>query len=453
MADRFTLPDVGPLATVRFPRIERDILPNGLRLWSIPRRELPAVTAGLVINHGTSADPADRPGLTSLVADMVDEGAGGRDSIALADALARIGALINIEIGSDATTIALTTLSRFFDRALALLADIAMRPHLTDTDFRRVRELRQSRIRQVSQSASAAADRVFLKAVFGSHPYGHGQLGTIAALEALTVDDARRHWERLFTPSAATLIVVGDVTEALALKAASNAFMGWAPAASALAPPAIEPPAPAGGPEILIASRPGASQSELRVGHLGPPRNVDGYHAIVTLNAILGGQFTSRINRNLRETRGITYGAASTFEMRRAGGSFSCSTGVQSSATAEAASEILAEFAAIRRDENVTEDELSLAKASLTRGYVRQFETTAQLGRAAVVLATYGLDDGTFDRFVPGVDAVTARDLAAAAHRYIDPDRATVVIVGDEQQSRPGLEELGRPVRVVVPEF
>jgi zinc protease len=455
MSERFLLPDVGSPATVQFPPISRAVLDNGMRIWIIPRPELPVVAMGMVINHGTAADPRDRPGLVSLSSSMLDEGAGGRDSIALADAVSRIGGHLDIEVGSDATTVALTSLSRCFATAVDLLGDVVMRPHFADEDLRRVRDLRQSRLRQLSQSASAAADRIFLSSVFGHHPYGHGQFGTIASLEQITVEQVRNYWERAFAPASATLVMVGDVDQRSGLDRARAVFGDWraTSVAASMPLPVVHPPDPNLEPSISIVSRPGASQSEVRIGHLGPPRTIARYHAIVVLNAILGGQFTSRINRNLRETRGITYGASSTFDMRRRGGSFACASGVQSSATAVAVSEVLRELTEIRGITPVQPDEISRAKASLTRGYARQFETTAQLGRGAVVLATYGLADDTFDRFVPSIEAVTADDVSAAAAEYLHPDQASVVVVGDEELCRPELERLGRPVRTVTPEF
>ena len=452
MGDRFTLPEVGPLATVRFPSIARSTLSNGVRLWCIARDQTPAVTAALVVHHGTASDPAARPGLTSLVADLIEEGAGGRDAIALADALARIGGLMSTESGSDATTVAITAMSRHVDRQLELLADIVTRPHFEADDFRRVRDLRQSRLRQLSQSASASADRTFIQAVFGPHPYGHGTLGTISALEGLTLEEVRAHWERTFAPAAATLVVVGDVAADAAFARAEAALGGWTNPSDPL-PRLADVPAPHAAPEILVVDRPGASQSELRLGHLGPSRSVAEYHAIAALNAIVGGQFTSRINRNLRETRGITYGASTSFDMRRMGGSFCCLTGVQSSATAVAVSEILSELSAAREVGAITAGELARARAGLTRGYVRQFESNAQVARAAVILVTYELPDDTFDRFVPGIDALTADDVTAAARKYLHPDEAVVVIVGDEAKCRAELEATGRSVRPITPEF
>jgi predicted Zn-dependent peptidase len=189
------------------------------------------------------------------------------------------------------------------------------------------------------------------------------------------------------------------------------------------------------------------------VGHNGPPRKAPEYHALVTLNAVLGGQFTSRLNRNLRETRGITYGARTSFDMRRRGGTFTCETSVQADRTAEAVTEVLAEMQAIQRDQAVVGEELLAAKASLTRGYVRHFETAAHLLRAAAQLVTYDLDEDTFDRFVPFIEAVGSDDLARAAQAFLRPDDTTIVVVGDASLIGASLETAGREIVHVTPEF
>lgn len=204
---------------------------------------------------------------------------------------------------------------------------------------------------------------------------------------------------------------------------------------------------------VWFVARPGATQAELRVGHLGPPRHVNEYHALVTLNAVLGGQFTSRINLRLRQEKGVTYGARTSFEFRAHGGVFSCDTSVQASATAEAIEDVLEEFRRIRGESAVEADELERARASLTRGYIRHFETASQLARSATQLALYNLEDDTFDRFVDRVNGVTAADLQQAAARFVRPDDAAIVCVGSPEVCGPALESLGRPVQSVVPEF
>lgn len=451
MSGRFVPPASGSSTPVRFPPMLRDRLANGLAVWTIPHATVPALTALLVIPRGTGDDPSDRHGLASLAGDLVDEGAGTRNAIEVADAFGRLGAELEIDVGPDATMLSVTGLARSCDDVLGLLADIVMRPHLDEADFQRVRELRLSRLRQLRRSAGAAADRTFVSALFGSHAYGHGALGTTASLEAVTADDAREFWATMYGPAEATLILGGAVDPREAGVVVRRAFGEWRDGRQAPTLPA--PPDGLPDPRVLLVDRPSAPQSELRIGHVGPERSTAAYHAIVTVNALLGGQFTSRINRRLREEKGITYGARTSFDFRRAAGTFSCETSVQADATAAAVADVLAEFDDIRRADSVGAEELGRAKASLTRGYVRHFETAGQLVRAAAQLVTYSLDEGTFDRFVSGIDAVTAADVHQTAARFVRPQETTVVVVGDAEICRQRLESLDRPVVVVTPEF
>jgi len=447
---RTSPPSIGPPTPVRFPPIVREELPNGFAIWVIEAHTVPSVTAALVIDRGTSADPADKPGLAGVAVDMLDEGAAGRSAIELADAFGDIGSELSLDIGPDVTTLSFSSITRVLPAALALLSDVARRPTNTDADFRRVIELRQHRLQQHSRSAAAVADRALTTAVFGAHPYGHGALGTTAALASMTLGDARGFWARSFAPQTATLIVSGDVRPADVLAAARTAFGDWVnpDCGSIDVPDQARSEAAA----VVFVDRPGAAQSELRVGHLGPARAVEEYHGLLVLNALLGGQFTSRINRNLREQRGLTYGARTSFGFRRRLGSFACDASVQSDRTAEAAGEVLRELELVRA-ERVSAEELDRAKASLSRGYVRQFETATQYVRAALQVLVHGLDDRTFDRFVPAVEAVDAERVHDLARKFIKPSDAVVVVVGDGSQCRSTLDGLGRQVVTVAPEF
>jgi zinc protease len=327
------------------------------------------------------------------------------------------------------------------------------RPHFDEAGFARVRELRLSRLRQLSRSPSTPADRAYLVAVFGTHPYGHGVLGTTPSLAAITLDGIRAFHREMWRPNLATLIVAGAIEHELVVRAAEAAFERWTPGAAGAA---TVPPVPlpiAGASEILLVERPGAPQSELRAGHTAPPRRTPAYHAMVTLNRVLGGDFSSRINRNLREDKGLTYGAHSTFDFRRAGGSFVVQTSVQTSGTATAISEIVRECEAIRAQGAIAGAELERARSALTRGYVRNFESSDDLVRAAAQLVSYDLDDRTFDRFVPLVEDVTPGQIAEAAQEFIRPDAFKIVVVGDPDLVRPQLDRLGRAVSVTAPEF
>ena len=452
-ASRFDLPAIGGSSPIMFPPISRDRLPNGLGLWSIAHTSVPVVTAQILLRCGAADDPHGRPGVAGMTADMLDEAAGTRDAIELAEAFARLGSSLTIEVGADVTTLGVTSLARHFPAVLALLADVVIRPRFEPTDLERVRELRLSRLRQLSSTAGASADRTFFHAVFGPHPYGHGVLGTTASLQEIALDDVRAFHATQYRPGGAILVVAGDLDRSTIVDAAAAAFGSW-PAGTRpeAASPGGAPDAPAS-TGVLFVARPRATQSELRVGHGGPARDVDAYHALLTLNAALGGQFSSRLNSILREKKGLTYGVHTAFDFRRAAGTFACETSVQADGTAVAIADILAEFEAIRVDGSLTDDELDRAKAALTRGYVRHFETADQLVRAAVQLAVHGLDDRTFDRFVPLVEGVSVADAVAAARRFIHPDRATVVVVGDPDVCRAPIEALGRAVTIATPEF
>ncbi|HVW06014.1 MAG TPA: pitrilysin family protein [Vicinamibacterales bacterium] len=447
---RFERPSPGHPTPIHFPAITRTRLDNGLGVWGIAHRRAPIVTATLLLARGSGDDPIGRHGLASLTGDLLDEGAGTRDAIALADAFGRLGTQLDIDVGPDATSLTVSGLARVLPQALALMADVVMRPRIEAADFARVRELRLSRLRQLSRSAATMADRAYVSALFGAHAYGHGALGTSASLDAISIDDARAFWSAMYGPVASTLIVVGDVDVAEIGAHVDTTFGGWREGTAA--PPRAVTPDATPDRRVLLVDRPGAPQAELRIGHVGPSRLTPAYHALVTLNAVLGGQFTSRINRRLREEKGVTYGARTSFDFRRVAGTFSCDTSVQADATGTAVADVLDELDRVRQDE-VPAVELDAAKASLTRGYVRNFETAGQLARAAVQLAAYGLADDTFDRFVPGVDVVSRAAVHAAASEFIRPADATIVVVGDAETCQAQLETLGRTVELARPEF
>jgi zinc protease len=254
----------------------------------------------------------------------------------------------------------------------------------------------------------------------------------------------REFHSRTWRPSRMTLIGVGDGSHDELLRAAERALGWWTPqelmtdgnGVPDLAPPA----APAA--RLAILDRPGAAQSELRVGQVAVPRLTPDYHALLVLNAILGGQFVSRLNMNLREDKGYTYGARSGFDFRRSNGPFIVQAAVQTAATAESVQEVLSEVEAIGGDRPATPEEIDLARSSLTRGYPRNFETAGQVARGLAQLALYDLPEETFERFVPSVNAVDAAAVTKAAER-IDPSRMTVAVVGDREQVEPALARLG----------
>jgi predicted Zn-dependent peptidase len=453
--DRSRLPPLGPDPAFSLPELRRHPRPGGQRIWTVEHREVPIVSAFVLLPVGAAADPPERPGLAAITGDLLDEGSGSLNALEVHEALARIGAQLDTEVGSDATLLELTVLVRHAPRGLELLADMVRRPRLEQRDFDRVRDLRLSRLVQLRDQPAAVADRVFTELLFRGHPYGHLPIGTEGSLRGMALREVMAFHARAYRPEAATIIAVGDASHDQLAEMLDTAFGTWTAAEGAGAPATDATAAPPAGPaavKLAVVNRAGAAQSELRIGHIGPPRATADYHALLVLNMVLGGQFVSRINMNLREDKGYTYGARTSFDFRRAPGPFLLQVSVQSDATADAVREAMSELHAIRGDRPVTREELETGRAALTRGYPKNFETADQVGRAAVQLALYDLPEDYFSTFVPKVLAVTEEDVTRAAAAHIDPARLLTVVVGDREKIGPSLHrlELGESSEIAV---
>jgi predicted Zn-dependent peptidase len=453
--DRSRLPALGPVPEFRLPDIRRHSHPSALRVWTVEHHDVPLVSFFVLLPVGASADPAERPGLAALTGDLLDEGAGSLNALELHESLARIGAQLDTEVGSDATLLELTTLERHAEQGVDLLADIVLRPRFEQRDFDRVRDLRLNRLIQLRDTPSAVADRVFAELLFKGHPYGHLPIGTEGSLRAMTLRDVTGFHTRTYGPAAVTIVAVGDAPHSRLRHLVDRAFNEWAaraPATPGSSDVATLPSAAAGPARLAVVHRTAAAQSELRIGHVCPPRSTPDYHGLLVLNMVLGGQFVSRINLNLRENKGYTYGARTSFDFRRAPGPFTLQASVQSEATADAVREAIGELRAIRDSRPVTREELETGRAALTRGYPRNFETADQIGRAAVQLALYDLPDDYFSTFAPKVMALTPEDITRAATTHLDPSRLLTVIVGDREKIGPALHhlELGEASEIAV---
>lgn len=451
--DRARLPALGPDPQLRFPEIQRRTLANGLRVWTVEHRAVPLISFLALLPAGAAADPLDRPGLAAITSDMLDEGCGDFNAMELHDALGRIGGHLDSEIGSDATILTLTSLARFAGRASALLADMIVRPRLDPADFQRVRELRLNRLIQLRDLAPALADRAFTRLLYGDHPYGHVPLGTESSLQSVALEEVRRFHGSMFTPSRMTVVAAGDAAHDRLAGYVESAFGAWTRSAADghQVDPSLWPVPPGVHERLAIVHRPAAAQSELRIGHIGVPRQTPDYHALLVLNMVLGGQFVSRINMNLREEKGYTYGARTSFDFRRGPGPFVFNASVQSEVTVDAIEEALGELHAIRGPRPVTASELQTGRAALTRGFPRNFETAEQISRGAAQLALYDLPDDYFSTFVPKVLAVDEAAVTRVAEEHIDPARFLTVIVGDRDTVAPGLPRLNLGAAMEVP--
>jgi predicted Zn-dependent peptidase len=455
--DRSRLPDVGPDPAFRFPEIVRHTLPNGLQVRTVEHASVPVISFVLQVEGGSGADASDKEGLAAAVADMVDEGTGSLSAIDVSDALARIGGDYDVDVSPDVTMLTLTTLTRFAERGASLLARLAMAPSLRESDFTRVRQLRLDRLKQLKDLPPAVAERAFLRLLYAQHPYGHLPIGSDAALRRISLDDVVAQHAATFRPARATLIVAGALSHEALLRMVTAAFGEWTNGASSQAPiqrasamePSEVPP-----PRVAIVPREAAAQSELRLGHLSARRNTPDYPALLVMNALLGGQFVSRVNLKLREEKGYTYGARTGFDWRRGLSPFVLQASVHAASTAAAIADSIAEIDGLRGSHPPTRDELALAKASLTRGYPRNFETAQQVARSVAQLALYDLPDSYFAEFVPRVNAVGDDDVTRVAARYLDPAKVCTLIVGDHSAIADSLTALGLGApSVLSPEF
>ena len=450
--DRSRLPAVGSDPAFAFPRIDRHRLSNGLALRTFEHHSIPLVTFVFQVLSGSASDATGGEGLAALTADMLDEGTGALSAIDVSESMARIGAEFDVDVGPDATVLTLTTLSRFAERGAALLADLITRPSLRLEDFERVRQLRLDRLQQLRDVPPAVAERAFLSLLYGDHPYGHLAIGNAHALGALTLADVSRFHQTSYQPSRATLVIGGDLTTERFRDIAEDAFGGWTSRSEGdAARSAVDIEAPGNGcARVAIVPRERAAQSLLRIGHLSARRDSPDYPALIVMNAVLGGQIVSRVNLKLREEKGYTYGARTGFDWRRGIGPFSLETSVETRVTADAVRDALAELSAIRGERPATQEEMALAKAALTRGYPRSFETVQQVARSVAQLVLYELPDTYFETFVARVNGVTADEVTRVAGQYLHPSQMTTLIVGDYPAISGPIEDLHLGVTTIV---
>lgn len=446
--DRSKPPVPGTPPDVVLPAVQKRALSNGLPVWIVEQHEVPVVRVLLVARAGGDTDPAGKFGVASMMASMMEEGAGDRDALALADAVDFLGASLDVRSGLDDSAVSLGVPVARLAQALPLMADVALRPAFAPAELERLRQQALTGLLQVRDNPAALASRAFARVVFGpTHRYG--TVGsTRATLAGLTVDDLKAAHARIFHPSQSLLVVAGDVSVDGVLPLLEAQFGAWRAAAPAAAA-AVIPDAPrAMRREIVIVDKPGAAQSQIRIGQVGVARSTPDYFPITVANTILGGAFTSRLNQNLRETHGYTYGASSGFDMRRAAGPLVAAAGVQTDKTAESVKEFFIEFAGMQKP--VPAEELAKAKNYVALGYPAEFETTGDIAGSLAALFVYGLPDDYPSRFVGRTLAVTQAEVSAVAKQHLDASRFLVVVVGDRATIEAPLKALNLgPVRVM----
>ena len=432
-------PRLGPPASLSLPPVVTRTLSNGLKVVVVEHHELPVADFNLVIGTGGEADPADHVGLADLTADLLNEGTATRSALAIADQVAYLGVVLDASSGWDGTQVTLHTTTAKMDSALALIADLVLAPSFPAQELERLRKDRLTALLQMKDEPTEIADRAYARLVFGErHPYGQPLSGTEASMQKITRGDVARFWETYYRPNNATLIAVGDITPDEVVRRAERLFGRWqrrdVPQTTFPEPPLSRTTT------VYLIDKPGAPQSSVRIGAVGVPRSTEDYFALRVMNTILGEAFTSRLNANLREQKGYTYGAGSRFSMRRSAGPFTALAEVVAEKTDSSVIEFLRELRGIR--DTVPSDELAKAKRYLQLRLPGQFETTTGIAAQLVPLVLYGLPLDYYNSFVQQIERITQADVQRVARRYLDPSKMAVVIVGDRKSVEPGLKAI-----------
>jgi predicted Zn-dependent peptidase len=438
--DRTHPPAPGPPAPLNLPKIQKHKLSNGLPVWIVELHEVPVAQINLVVLSGTANDPPGKYGVASLVAAMLEEGAGSRSALEVADAIDYLGADLGSATTSDLSAVRLhVPVARLAD-ALPIMADVALRPTFPKDELERQRSQRLTSLLQGRDDPPTISSVAFSRILYGKgHRYGTPQMGTAETIKTFTAEDLRAFYTATFRPENAVLLAVGDITADKAVPLFEKSFGAWKGSGAAVSEklPATEPPAAR---TVYLVDKPGAAQSQVRIGTIGVPRSTADFFPIQVLNTILGGSFTSRLNNNLREVHGYTYGAGSSFDMRGSAGPFVASAGVQTDKTSEALKEFFNELNAILKP--VPAGELARAKNYVALRFPSTFETTGDISRRLEDALVYKLPDDYFAKYVQNIQAVTADEVQRVAQKYIKPDHLAVVVVGDQKVIEPGIRAL-----------
>jgi len=444
--DRSAPPPSGEVHPFHFPRFVRGTLPSGVSAYAARLPGVPLASVELLAAAGAQHDPAGREGLATLTAALLDEGAAGRDVMEIAGSIERLGGQIGTGADWDSGYIGIFILSRHLEAGLRLVSEVATAPTFPEAEVERLRRQRLTELLRRRHQPAAVADEQLAAAIYQDTVYAHSPLGTEAALSSLRRDEILDFYRRRYRLPEAILIAVSDLDPETLLTAA-GAALAAAPTGStgagegASEPPDIRP-APLPGLRIVVVDRAGAAQTELRLGHASVPRAHPDFITLAFLNTLLGGKFTSRINLNLRERHGYTYGAASRFSGRLGPGPFVVSAAVATESTGAAAREVLSELRRIR-DEPVTRDEMEETRSYMLGVFPYTVQSMGDLARRLADIAVYGLPDDYFDRYLRAIASLSRADVQEAARRHLDPDRLAIVAVGPADRLRGQLEGLG----------
>jgi predicted Zn-dependent peptidase len=435
--DRTKPPQLPAPKKLSLPAIQQFTLSNGLKIVLMEKHEVPLIQLNIVIKTGSVDDPEGKTGLAWLTSNMLLEGAAGKTSLELADAIDFLGARISVNSSVHSATVSLHSPLSKFDDALKIMSDIVLRPDFPQKELDRKKKDRLTLLMQAHDQPTAIATAAFNQILFGKeHPYG--KMTTEKEIKSFSVDDLKSFYKKYFVANNAFLIAVGDIKKEELKKKLETAFGKWSK--GTVKEVNVKEPLQVTKRIVYLIDKPGAAQSVINIGRIGAARLTNDYNSIVVMNTLLGGSFTSRLNQNLREKNGYTYGANSRFSFRPVPGSFLASSSVQTEVTDKALTEFFNELNGIR--EPLTDADLNRAKNLVALSYPGNFQSVSQIAGQLEEMVSYNLPENYFSEFVSKILSLSGNDVNSAAKKYIVPDQMVVVVVGDKAKIEEGIKKL-----------
>ena len=432
-------PKAAPARAFSLPVPQTFTLPNGLTVYYTQRPGLPIVSARLVVRSGSGQNPADRPGLAGFTTSLLTEGTTTRNALQIADQAAQLGTALSAASSMDSISVAVSSLTRNFPAALDLMADVALRPTFPKEEIERQRASRLASLTNQRANPTVVATNVMNTALFGpKHPYGYSELGTRESVEKISADDMTAFWKRHFIANNAGLVVAGDIPLDELKPLVQKTFGGWARGTLPASTTAVATPTTA---KLIVVDMGESAQSQVRTAAIGAARSTPDFPRMQVLNEIVGGLFSSRINMNLREDHGYTYGAFSRFVYRRQPGPFFIGSGIRTDVTAPAVSEIMKELKKLV-EKGITKDELDLGRDSIVRSLPADFETSTQAAGALSNIYVYDLGTQYYAKLPAAMQTVNTESVLGAARKYMAPAHMVLIVVGDRKTIEPELRKL-----------
>ncbi len=437
MIDRSIKPEGKGNITFSLPEIKRFELSNGMKVLFVEKNSIPVIQLTLLVNGGSLYDPEGKKGLAYLTSLMLDEGAGNYNSLELDNEIESLGTIFGISTDHEGIYLSMMAMMENAERSTELLSMIMREPHFTEEDFERERNKLFAKLLQFRDDPGYIASVNMEKIIFADSPYECPTIGLLEDVKSISTEDVKEYYKTNIAPDTSTMIVVGNLAEEKIKNLLEKYFGTWEKKSTRTP---LEIRFEKRKKKCYFINKPEAAQSEIRMGHISSPRKTEDYYAKTIMNTILGGQFTSRINLNLREDKGYTYGASTSFYFNRISGRFSAQASVQSEHTYDAIVEMMKELKGIT--EGIKTEEAELSKAYLIKRYPSMFETYSQVGKNMAMLSVFDLPHDYFNTYIEKMESTTLDEIEAAGRNNISLDDMNILVVGNKEVVIPQLDSL-----------